>query len=861
MLSLRLISVALVLSSLVASADVGEDRVVAGPPRTEPICDLSLLLGRQEGAYVTLTLVLGEEVALPIEPFTAALNRLLPAPLRNVRQQPFPVGLQIHGTMDDSTLAVEGGTAGTLDLMPLIELLRPLQVPQVDVQVTSLAGRFSTARRWDGQRRFKVSTDEPHPVHFAFAGPPSAGAFPYVELLPFVLLPVGLLLWCRRTALRAPDPAAGWYSFWRRSHWINLGTWLCWFTAVSALRGDEEPYSMLPALTSEWVLTLLPPWLLLALGNHLALEVQGRSSGAPVPPRTLVIRLAVNVCVTIAPCIMVLAGFLAIGESGLRTGVAWLLAALVVHLLGNALALETAHAVVHTLRRGPLHERIFELARAAGVSLQKASIVPADNVRQPNAFAVPGTSMLLTEALLTQLDRDEVDAVVAHELGHLRRRHLGWRLAFSLAALGAPSVLWPLLPADWQQGWLQHVPLGPVAGVLVFYLVSRHFEFVADRYSACLVDAPEALIKGLLKIQRASLLPLRWGRLEEMLLTHPSMSRRIGALARHNRVKAERLQQLVDAPDDVGARYPVPPALREKDLIFSPAFKARSVNRIGLAILATAVLAPAVAAALVDRLDLEGPNRYCALGLGAALSILVLLWTLNYSPLWGYIGVRPRLRQKLRDEGIDPESLGGIFVSLAPDASPRLYDGYTNWDFGFLFFGPDRLIYLGERARFALRREQVLSIRLAPGLARWWGGPNLYVGWEDAEQTLGGTFNLRPADARSLRQLSHATRDLGLQLRRWRESGAATSELPSSADLALPCFGPVDSQSPRQGGLLTQATIAFFAGAGLSVLLGLSFDSADGGIGWFAPAAACLSVWFIRLPQWWRRLLAPPTGA
>jgi Zn-dependent protease with chaperone function len=66
-------------------------------------------------------------------------------------------------------------------------------------------------------------------------------------------------------------------------------------------------------------------------------------------------------------------------------------------------------------------ERVQKLAQLAG--LEDVQVEFRSGL--PNAFALPGNLIVLTDELVTVVaDPEEVNAVIAHELGHLRQRHL-----------------------------------------------------------------------------------------------------------------------------------------------------------------------------------------------------------------------------------------------------------------------------------------------------------------------------------------------------------------------------------------------------------------------------------------------------
>lgn len=103
--------------------------------------------------------------------------------------------------------------------------------------------------------------------------------------------------------------------------------------------------------------------------------------------------------------------------------------------------------------------------------------------------------VLLTDALIENLPAEQLEAVMAHEIGHVRRRHLPWLLATLIATLGLSTWLLSLLIAwapsydDGANSWL-----GPVAdviglvlvgalGIAAFGYVSRLFERQADAFA------------------------------------------------------------------------------------------------------------------------------------------------------------------------------------------------------------------------------------------------------------------------------------------------------------------------------------------------------------------------------------------
>lgn len=105
------------------------------------------------------------------------------------------------------------------------------------------------------------------------------------------------------------------------------------------------------------------------------------------------------------------------------------------------------------LPAGPLRGRLAALNRQAGIQVREILVWRTEG-RVINALVVGFVPrfryVLLSDGLLQALREDEIEAVYAHELGHVRQHHLALRLA----ALLAPVALWLALasPAD---AWLQ----------------------------------------------------------------------------------------------------------------------------------------------------------------------------------------------------------------------------------------------------------------------------------------------------------------------------------------------------------------------------------------------------------------------
>jgi len=159
-----------------------------------------------------------------------------------------------------------------------------------------------------------------------------------------------------------------------------------------------------------------------------------------------------------------------------------------------------------------LHAMVERLSRKSG--LKKPRVMVA-GIPIPNAFAygspITGSRVAVTSELLNTLDEEEVEAVVGHELGHLKHRDVQIMMFVSILPavfyyIGY-SMLWSSAYRRRDEGGSGAAAIGFVSILMYFILtlftlyLSRLREYFADRHSASIVeDGPRKLSEGLAKI-------------------------------------------------------------------------------------------------------------------------------------------------------------------------------------------------------------------------------------------------------------------------------------------------------------------------------------------------------------------------
>src|SRR4029077_3739913 len=156
---------------------------------------------------------------------------------------------------------------------------------------------------------------------------------------------------------------------------------------------------------------------------------------------------------------------------------------------------------------------VERLTQKANLPMPKLYVIPTDS---PNAFATGRNprhaSVAVTEGILGLLNDDELEGVLAHELGHVRNRDI---LTSSIAAtlagaitILARSAMWFGLGGDRNDrdrgGGILMLILAPLAAMLIQLWVSRTREYEADATGAGITHNPEALARALQKLDAYS---------------------------------------------------------------------------------------------------------------------------------------------------------------------------------------------------------------------------------------------------------------------------------------------------------------------------------------------------------------------
>ncbi len=205
-----------------------------------------------------------------------------------------------------------------------------------------------------------------------------------------------------------------------------------------------------------------------------------------------------------------------------------------------------------------LHQMVASLAQRA--ELPKPRVYVVDNPT-PNAFATgrnpEHAAIAVTTGIMRALNREELEGVLAHELGHIKNRDI---LISSIAAVMAGAISYLATMAQFSMifggrdddnggspiATIAMMIVAPLAATMIQMAISRSREYIADATGAEICGHPKALASALHKLsnynaqqpmdvnpasaQMYIVNPLSAGSLAKLFSTHPPMEERIRRL-------------------------------------------------------------------------------------------------------------------------------------------------------------------------------------------------------------------------------------------------------------------------------------------------------------------------------------------
>ncbi|MHC4947999.1 MAG: M48 family metalloprotease, partial [Planctomycetota bacterium] len=316
----------------------------------------------------------------------------------------------------------------------------------------------------------------------------------------------------RPASIMALERATRWVRWFLLAHYVAAVLLFGWLDAVRSFVGNpilvDEVIAMLPVLaglTAIW-------WAYWPVERRVrdALLVRRLDEGGPVFPvlgrgAYVLLQLRIQVLLLLVPILLILGLSEAIGAVGrvlaLDPGRAWLLDVATFAAAGLVFALAPLLArvllTVEPLGAGPLRDDLVACCRRHGVRVRRLYVWHTGGTMINAAvmgLVAPLRCVLMTDALLETLPRPHLLAVMAHEIGHVRRHHMPWLVVGLLATLAASVLLVngtaaalgaAGLPVAGDARWFDAAAtvVQAVIALVAFGWICRRFERQADSFA------------------------------------------------------------------------------------------------------------------------------------------------------------------------------------------------------------------------------------------------------------------------------------------------------------------------------------------------------------------------------------------
>jgi heat shock protein HtpX len=234
------------------------------------------------------------------------------------------------------------------------------------------------------------------------------------------------------------------------------------------------------------------------------------------------------------------------------------------YFFSDKIALATYRAQAVTREQLPrVYQVVERLTQKAGLPMPKIYVIPMES---PNAFATgrnpQHASVAVTQGILNLLNDEELEGVLAHELGHVNNRDI---LISSIAATLAGAITYAARFAmffggggdreDRRGGGLAALAmmiLAPLAAMLIQLAVSRSREYQADETGAHLTGNPYALASALGKLDAYSKrIPMQASpSTAHLFIIQPLLGVNVGNLFSTHPPIAKRIERLTGRPSE-----------------------------------------------------------------------------------------------------------------------------------------------------------------------------------------------------------------------------------------------------------------------------------------------------------------------
>ncbi|NMB39710.1 MAG: M48 family metalloprotease [Firmicutes bacterium] len=195
-----------------------------------------------------------------------------------------------------------------------------------------------------------------------------------------------------------------------------------------------------------------------------------------------------------------------------------------------------------------------ELFDRAGVKRARLYQQPTKDKKTANAIVVGFVKpkVIISDYYIENAEPNEIEAIIAHEVGHLKFHHITKRLVYIIG--GMCGVYLTGLLMEWYENYSGN-EINIILGLLILLvpfilymsvgllMLYRNQEQKADKFVIDIGISPEVMITALLKLAKLNHMTTRMKKMDERFQTHPSIAKRIKHIEKISGYEYEMLDE------------------------------------------------------------------------------------------------------------------------------------------------------------------------------------------------------------------------------------------------------------------------------------------------------------------------------
>lgn len=493
---------------------------------------------------------------------------------------------------------------------------------------------------------------------------------------------------------------------------------------------------------------------------------------------------------------------------------------------------------------GELYDNLNNMARAGGMQVKRLLYSSPSLPTAANAGAMFRGTVLINQPIIGLLSKEECDAVVAHELAHVKLRHPIQRLCFLIAGLFTTTgVVEALFNMRQSVAAVAAIAAAMVISIMMlFYLRARVCEFIADRESIKICGKPQALISALARIHNFNHIPLNWGRLTSLFVSHPPTAERIARLGTAGGISQSELQsllQLSDVPPSEHYTIPINQRPRATFAAEPPTFLLTQFGSLAH------VMAMGAIPLLLGFRSLWAVTIVAIAGAFGYYTV--------YIRLFRVLAYR-RVELVAKELNVDLAAPDNLPVMVGPADRPGQIAGIQFADVGIVTFRQDRLLFQGKEVRFQVALEDITSMGEETRQTRWATARTVCVNIKQAGTDDTHWLSLRGIPSPTSLSAAPAEREVARAMERWltRQAGllpATQGEQNFPLESSLAMNVPVNYRLAAAQRRRRTVILSIVFALATAYALGLPFNSVTTA-GWLFALPPLLSGCLLYTPAW-----------